>query len=152
MEKIQVLLIDEDRYGIVPTSFKAAPEINDNCIVSFCTSMDTALAEFKTRIFDVVILTIDTSEGLFFIKELKKIDPDCCLISFIFLDNKELMQELKRNYTIIIVTHNMQQAARVSDETGFMLLGELIEFAKTEDIFTKPKDKRTEDYITGKYG
>lgn len=65
---------------------------------------------------------------------------------------EELMRELKKNYTIIIVTHNMQQAARVSDDTGFMLLGELIEFAKTDDIFTKPKDKRTEDYITGRYG
>lgn len=65
---------------------------------------------------------------------------------------EELMRELKNNYTIIIVTHNMQQAARVSDDTGFMLLGELIEFDKTEHIFTKPKDKRTEDYITGRYG
>jgi phosphate transport system ATP-binding protein len=65
---------------------------------------------------------------------------------------EELMRELKSNYTIIIVTHNMQQAARVSDETGFMLLGELIEFGKTENIFTKPKDKRMEDYITGRYG
>ncbi len=65
---------------------------------------------------------------------------------------EELMRELKRNYTIIIVTHNMQQAARVSDEPGFMLLGELIEFGKTEEIFTTPKDKRTEDYITGRYG
>jgi len=65
---------------------------------------------------------------------------------------EELMRELKHNYTIIIVTHNMQQAARVSDDTGFMLLGELIEFGRTDDIFTKPKDKRTEDYITGRYG
>jgi len=65
---------------------------------------------------------------------------------------EELIRELKNNYTIIIVTHNMQQAARVSDDTGFMLLGELIEFGKTEDIFTKPKDKRTEDYISGRYG
>ncbi|MFH1339171.1 MAG: phosphate ABC transporter ATP-binding protein PstB [Candidatus Omnitrophota bacterium] len=65
---------------------------------------------------------------------------------------EELMRELKNKYTIIIVTHNMQQAARVSDEAGFMLLGELIEFGKTEEIFTKPKDKRTEDYITGRYG
>lgn len=65
---------------------------------------------------------------------------------------EELMRELKNNYTIIIVTHNMQQAARVSDDTGLMLLGELIEFAKTEEIFTRPKDKRTEDYITGRYG
>lgn len=65
---------------------------------------------------------------------------------------EELMRELKNNYTIIIVTHNMQQAARVSEDTGFMLLGELIEFAKTEEIFTAPKDRRTEDYITGRYG
>jgi len=65
---------------------------------------------------------------------------------------EELMRELKNNYTIIIVTHNMQQAARVSDDAGFMLLGELIEFGKTQDLFTKPTDKRTEDYITGRYG
>lgn len=65
---------------------------------------------------------------------------------------EELMRELKNKYTIIIVTHNMQQAARVSDDTGFMLLGELIEFGKTDIIFTAPKDKRTEDYITGRYG
>ncbi len=65
---------------------------------------------------------------------------------------EELMRELKNNYTIIIVTHNMQQAARVSDDTGFMLLGELIEFGRTTDIFTAPRDKRTEDYITGRYG
>jgi len=65
---------------------------------------------------------------------------------------EELMRELKKGYTIIIVTHNMQQAARVSDDTGFMLLGELVEFGKTEQIFTAPGDKRTEDYITGRYG
>ncbi|MBI4706674.1 MAG: phosphate ABC transporter ATP-binding protein [Candidatus Omnitrophica bacterium] len=65
---------------------------------------------------------------------------------------EELMRELKNNYTIVIVTHNMQQAARISDDTGFMLLGELIEFGKTDDIFTHPSDKRTEDYITGRYG
>jgi len=65
---------------------------------------------------------------------------------------EELMRELKNKYTIIIVTHNMQQAARVSDETGFMLLGEMIEFAQTTQIFTAPQDKRTEDYITGRYG
>ena len=65
---------------------------------------------------------------------------------------EELMRMLKENYTIVIVTHNMQQAARVSDEAGFMLLGELVEFGKTQDIFTNPKDKRTEDYITGRFG
>ena len=65
---------------------------------------------------------------------------------------EELMRVLKENYTIVIVTHNMQQAARVSDETGFMLLGELVEFGKTHDIFTNPKDKQTNDYITGRFG
>jgi phosphate transport system ATP-binding protein len=65
---------------------------------------------------------------------------------------EELMRELKNSYTIVIVTHNMQQAARVSDETGFMLLGEMIEFGETRSIFTAPKDKRTEEYITGRYG
>ena len=65
---------------------------------------------------------------------------------------EELIFQLKQNYTIIIVTHNMQQAARVSDNTGFFLLGELIEFGKTQDIFTKPQDHRTEDYITGRFG
>jgi phosphate transport system ATP-binding protein len=65
---------------------------------------------------------------------------------------EELMYRMTRDFTIVIVTHNMQQAARVSDETGFMLLGELIEFGKTTDIFTRPRDKRTEDYITGRFG
>jgi phosphate transport system ATP-binding protein len=65
---------------------------------------------------------------------------------------EELIQELKKNYTIVIVTHNMQQAARISDYTAFMLRGELIEYGKTEEIFSVPKDKRTEDYITGRFG
>ena len=65
---------------------------------------------------------------------------------------EELMLDLKQHYTIVIVTHNMQQAARISDQTGFMLLGDLVEFGKTDTIFTKPSDKRTEDYITGRYG
>jgi phosphate transport system ATP-binding protein len=65
---------------------------------------------------------------------------------------EELMHRLKCDFTIVIVTHNMQQAARVSDETGFMLMGELVEFGKTNDIFTRPRDKRTEDYITGRFG
>jgi phosphate transport system ATP-binding protein len=65
---------------------------------------------------------------------------------------EELMMELKASYTIVIVTHNMQQAARVSDETGFLLLGELVEFGATRALFTNPRDKRTEDYITGRFG
>jgi phosphate transport system ATP-binding protein len=65
---------------------------------------------------------------------------------------EELMVELKQSYTIVIVTHNMQQAARVSDYTGFMLLGELIEISVTKELFTMPKDPRTEAYITGRFG
>ena len=65
---------------------------------------------------------------------------------------EELALELKENYTIVIVTHNMQQAARISDNTAFFLLGELVEFGKTEQLFSAPTDKRTEDYITGRFG
>ncbi len=65
---------------------------------------------------------------------------------------EELMQDLKKQYTIVIVTHNMQQAARVSDWTGFLLLGDLIEYGRTSDLFSRPQDKRTEDYITGRFG
>ncbi|MGN0967936.1 MAG: phosphate ABC transporter ATP-binding protein PstB [Oscillospiraceae bacterium] len=65
---------------------------------------------------------------------------------------EDLAVELKKDYTIIMVTHNMQQAARVSDNTAFFLLGELVEFGKTEQLFSVPKDKRTEDYITGRFG
>ena len=79
-------------------------------------------------------------------------EPCSALDPMATLRIEELMQELKRNYTIIIVTHNMQQAARASDLSGFMYLGELIEIGPTGDIFTRPKDSRTEDYITGKYG
>lgn len=65
---------------------------------------------------------------------------------------EDLAVELKKDYTIIIVTHNMQQAARISDKTAFFLLGEMVEFGDTEQIFSMPKDKRTEDYITGRFG
>jgi phosphate transport system ATP-binding protein len=65
---------------------------------------------------------------------------------------EELMDELKKNYTVVIVTHNMQQAGRISDNTAFFLSGEVVEYNKTEDIFYKPRDKRTEDYITGRFG
>ena len=65
---------------------------------------------------------------------------------------EELMDDLRRDYTVVIVTHNMQQAARISDKTAFFLVGELVEMGKTDDIFAIPKDKRTEDYITGRFG
>mgnify|MGYP001127387079 CR=1 FL=1 len=65
---------------------------------------------------------------------------------------EDLVLELKDNYTIIMVTHNMQQATRISDKTAFFLLGEVVEYAETEKMFSKPADKRTEDYITGRFG
>lgn len=65
---------------------------------------------------------------------------------------EELVTELKANYTIVMVTHNMQQAARVSDKTAFFLSGEMVEYDETDSIFTRPQDKRTEDYITGRFG
>ena len=65
---------------------------------------------------------------------------------------EELIDELKRDYTIAIVTHNMQQASRVSDQTAFMYLGELMEFGRTKDMFTRPQNPKTQDYITGRFG
>lgn len=65
---------------------------------------------------------------------------------------EDLAAELKKDYTIVMVTHNMQQAARISDNTAFFLLGELVEFGKTDQVFSMPRDKRTEDYITGRFG
>ncbi len=65
---------------------------------------------------------------------------------------EELIMQLKKDYTVVIVTHNMQQAARVSDYCAFLMLGELVEFDRTERVFTKPRDKRTEDFLTGKFG
>ena len=65
---------------------------------------------------------------------------------------EDLMEELKRQYTVVVVTHNMQQAVRVSDYTAFFLVGDMVEFGETKELFTYPKDKRTEDYITGRFG
>ncbi len=79
-------------------------------------------------------------------------EPTSALDPISTLRIEELLQELKNKYTIVIVTHNMQQAARVSDVTAFFLNGEIVEVGKTDQLFTKPRDKRTEDYITGRFG
>jgi phosphate transport system ATP-binding protein len=79
-------------------------------------------------------------------------EPCSALDPIATLRIEELMQELKRNYTIVIVTHNMQQAARASDYTAFLYIGKLIEFGETKRIFSAPKEKQTEDYITGRFG
>lgn len=79
-------------------------------------------------------------------------EPTSALDPISTLKIEELMDVLKKQYTVIIVTHNMQQAARIADETAFFLVGEIVESGKTEDLFYKPRDKRTEDYITGRFG
>ena len=79
-------------------------------------------------------------------------EPCSALDPISTLKIEELMQDLKEKYTIVIVTHNMQQAARVSEWTSYMLLGELVEYGATTEIFSRPRDKRTEDYITGRFG
>lgn len=79
-------------------------------------------------------------------------EPTSALDPISTLKIEELMESLKKKYTVAIVTHNMQQAARVSDETAFFLVGEVVEMNATQDIFARPQDKRTEDYITGRFG
>lgn len=79
-------------------------------------------------------------------------EPTSALDPISTLKIEELMEELKKQYTIVVVTHNMQQASRVADRTAFFLVGEMVEYGKTKDIFAYPQDKRTEDYITGRFG
>lgn len=79
-------------------------------------------------------------------------EPTSALDPISTMKVEDLVQELKKKYTIIMVTHNMQQATRVSDKTAFFLLGEVVEFESTEELFSMPKDKRTENYITGRFG
>jgi phosphate transport system ATP-binding protein len=79
-------------------------------------------------------------------------EPTSALDPISTLKIEDLMEELKKDYTIIIVTHNMQQAARISDSTAFFLHGEVVEYGNTPDLFQTPRDKRTEDYITGRFG
>ncbi len=101
--------------------------------------------EMKQRLCVARLLTVEP--------EIILLDEPCSALDPIAtMRIEELMMELKERYTILIVTHNMQQAARVSDHTGFMLLGDLVEFGDTSQIFTSPRDERTEGYITGRYG
>jgi len=116
--------------------------------------------EVKDRLASPALALTEEQQQRLCIARLLAVEPEILLMDepcsaldpLATLRIEDLMRELKADYTIIIVTHNMQQAARVSDETGFMYLGELVEFGLTPQIFTRPTDSRTEDYITGKYG
>lgn len=79
-------------------------------------------------------------------------EPTSALDPISTMKIEDLALELKENYTIVIVTHNMQQAARISDKTAFFLLGDLIEYNQTKEIFSNPRNKKTEDYISGRFG
>lgn len=79
-------------------------------------------------------------------------EPTSALDPISTLKIEELMEELKKKYSIVVVTHNMQQALRVADYTAFFLVGEMVEYGETKTIFSYPQDKRTEDYITGRFG
>ena len=79
-------------------------------------------------------------------------EPTSALDPISTMKIEDLALELKKDYTIVMVTHNMQQAARISDQTAFFLLGEVVECSPTQELFSMPKDKRTEDYITGRFG
>ncbi len=131
----------EDR---VEQSLKAAalwPEISDRLHTN---ALDLTLGQ-QQRLCIARVLAVQP--------EVILMDEPCSALDpLATLKIEELMQELKKNYTIVIVTHNMQQAARTSDWTGFFLLGELLEVGPTGELFTKPKDHRTENYITGRYG
>lgn len=79
-------------------------------------------------------------------------EPTSALDPISTLKIEDLMEELRKKYTIVIVTHNMQQAARIADDTAFFLVGEMVEYGATAELFAHPQDKRTEDYITGRFG
>jgi phosphate transport system ATP-binding protein len=116
--------------------------------------------ELKDRLSQSALALTEEQQQRLCIARLLAVEPEILLMDepcsaldpLATLQLEELMQELAKEYTIIIVTHNMQQAARVSTDTGFMLLGDLVEFGSTTAIFTRPQDSRTEDYISGKYG
>jgi len=116
--------------------------------------------EVKDRLKTPALALTEEQQQRLCIARLLAVEPEILLMDepcsaldpLATLRIEDLMRDLKQNYTIIIVTHNMQQAGRVSDETGFMYLGELLEFGDTGRIFTRPRKEKTEDYITGKYG
>jgi len=142
--KIHKLALRSELEGVVEESLKAVllwKEVKDK----LKTSALKLTLEQQQRLCLARLLAVKP--------EVILLDEPCSSLDPIAtLKIEELMLELKKQYTIVIVTHNMQQAARISDETGFMLLGRLLEFAETSTLFTKPAHKETEDYLTGRYG
>jgi phosphate transport system ATP-binding protein len=129
-------------------------------IVERCLRAVGLWEDLKDKMKQPALLLSDETKQRLCIARLLTIEPEIILLDepcsaldpISTLRIEELMIELKRDYTILIVTHNMQQATRVSDYTGFMLLGELLEFGTTEEVFTSPTHEKTEEYITGRFG
>ncbi len=129
-------------------------------IVEHCLKQAALFEEVKDKLWESALALSGGQQQRLCIARVLAVNPEVILLDepCSALDPastmriEELMQELKKDYTLVIVTHNMQQAGRASDFTAFLLAGELIEFGATRDIFTAPHDKRTEDYITGRWG
>jgi len=129
-------------------------------IVERCLRAVGLWEDLKDKMKQPALLLSDETKQRLCIARLLTIEPEIILLDepcsaldpIATMRVEELMIELKRDYTILIVTHNMQQATRVSDYTGFMLLGELLEFGTTEEVFTSPTHEKTEEYITGRFG
>lgn len=143
-----------------PKIHKTASKQNHPAIVEECLKAVLLWDELKDKLEkNALALSLEQQQRLCIARllsvkpEILLMDEPCSALDPIATKRiEELMWTLKENYTILIVTHNMQQAARASDDAGFMLLGELIEFGKTKTIFTNPQDQRTHDYITGRFG
>jgi len=151
-------IFDNVAYGVRIHSIKDKKRLLE--IVESCLSKAALWNEVKDRLNENALSLSGGQQQRLCIARALAINPEILLMDepASALDPKstlkieDLINELKKDYTIIIVTHNMQQAGRVSDYTGFFFEGRLIEFGKTEKIFTKPKEKETEDYITGRFG
>jgi len=151
-------IIDNVTYGLRVHGVRDARVLDER--LTSCLKAVRLWDELKDRLTDNALTLSGEQQQRLCIARLAAVEPEIVLMDepCSALDPaatagiEELMHELKKRYTIVIVTHNMQQAARVSDVTGYFLLGELIEFGETAQIFTSPRDPRTEDYITGRYG
>ncbi len=129
-------------------------------VVERCLTAVDLWNDLKDRLKEPALLLSEETKQRLCIARLLTIEPEIILLDepcsaldpIATMRVEELMIELKKDYTILIVTHNMQQAARVSDYTGFMLLGELLEFGRTDQVFTSPRHEKTEEYITGRFG
>ncbi len=151
-------IFDNIAFGLKLTGVKNKGELRAK--VEAALKVSALWEETKDRLHDPALSLSGGQQQRLCIARAVAVEPDVILMDepCSALDPaatakiEDLMSDLKRNYTVVIVTHNMQQAARVSEHTGFFMLGEVIEFDQTQKIFTAPSNKLTEDYITGRFG